>query len=76
MANERIDVVETRRGSGTAGWMIALLLVVALVLGVLFFSRMTSSETAKDNAVANAAQSVGSAAKDVGSAAKDAADGK
>ena len=73
MADNRPLIVETgSRGSG-ASWVIAIVLIVALVLGVIFFSRMSASETAKDNAVTSAANSVGDAAKDVGSAARDAA---
>lgn len=74
MAEDRTVIVETPgRGSGGAGWVIALVLVVALVVGVVFFTQMSGSETAKDNAVANAAQDVGQAARNVGDAAKDTA---
>lgn len=73
MAEDRTHIVETRERSSGPGWLIAIVAVVAIVIAVLFLSRMTGSETVKDNAVANAAQDVGSAAKDVGSAAKDAA---
>ena len=73
MAEDRTVIVETPSRGGGSGWVIALVLVVALVLGVVFFSRMSDSEAAKDNAVASAAQNVGDAAKDVGNAAQDAA---
>ena len=63
---------ETRTGSG-AGWVIALVLVLALVAGVWFFSQSNRSEVAKDNAVTAAANNVGQAARDVGNAAQDAA---
>lgn len=74
MADDRTTVVETGSRSSGAGWAIAAILVVALVAGIFFFSQMSGSEVAKDNAVTNAAENVGAAAKDVGSAAKDAAD--
>jgi flagellar basal body-associated protein FliL len=76
MADDRpVDhtvIVETDRSGGGSGWIIALVLIVALIIGVVFFSRMSGSEAAKDNAIANAANNVGSAAKDVGNAAQDA----
>jgi flagellar basal body-associated protein FliL len=74
MADDHTVVVETpERSGGGSGWIIALVLIVALIVGVVFFSRMSTSESAKDNAVANAASNVGQAAKDVGNAAQDAA---
>lgn len=73
MANERPLIVETgNRSSGGAGWVIAAVLVVLAVVGFFLFGPMMTSETAKDNAVANAANSVGEAARDVGNAAQDA----
>lgn len=78
MAEDRTVIVETpeRSRGGGSGWIIALVLIVALIVGVVFFSRMSTSESVKDNAVANAAQDVGQAAQNVGNAAKDAADGQ
>ncbi|MCW1427558.1 hypothetical protein [Novosphingobium sp. JCM 18896] len=73
MAEDRTVIVETPSRGGGSGWVIALVLVIALVVGIVFFSRMSDSEVVKNNAVANAAQNVGDAAKDVGSAAKDVA---
>lgn len=64
---------EGRRGGGS-GWFIGLVLILALIAGVYFFTQMSGAETAKDNAVANAASEVGSAAKEVGGAARDAVD--
>lgn len=73
MANERPLIVETgNRGSG-AGWVIAFVLIVALIVGVVFFTQMSGSKTAKDNAIANAAGQVGDAAQKAGNAAQDAA---
>lgn len=64
---------ETRRGSG-AGWVIALVLIFALLAGIWFFSRSDSREMARDTAVIRAADKVGAAAEEVGDAAKDAAE--
>ncbi|GGD91873.1 hypothetical protein GCM10011515_09460 [Tsuneonella deserti] len=90
MVEERVTEVETpsgnthtthtvvtddgaRRGGGS-GWLIALVLIIALIAGIWFFSGMSNSEAAKDNAIANAASDVGDAAQQVGNAAQDAAD--
>lgn len=61
-----------RRGGGS-GWVIALVLIVALIAAIWFFSGMSNSEAAKDNAIADAASNVGNAAQQVGDAAQDAA---
>lgn len=73
---------DSPRRSGGAGWLIALLVLVAAVAAIYLFSRQSDSEIARDNAVAeaasevgDAAQSVGEAAQDAGEAAKDAVDG-
>lgn len=60
--------------SGGSGWFIGVVLILALIAGVYFFTQMSGSEMAKDNAVTNAANEVGSAAKEVGGAAKTAGD--
>lgn len=60
-----------RRGGGS-GWLIALVLVLVAVAGIYFVSQQSGSETAKDNAVAQAASEVGDAASQVGDAAQDA----
>jgi flagellar basal body-associated protein FliL len=90
MVEERITTVESgaaptthttiihdgepaRRGSG-ATIMIAVLLIVAVVAGLYIFSKSSSSESAKDNAVAEAASSVSDAAAKVGNAADSAVD--
>jgi hypothetical protein len=67
------DGEPARRGSG-ATMMLVLLLIVALVAGLYIYNRSTSSESAKDNAVAEAASSVSDAAAKVGNAAENAAD--
>lgn len=60
------------RRSGGSGWFIAIVLVLALIAGVYFFTQMSGSEAAKDNAIANAANEVGAAANEVGAAAGQA----
>jgi flagellar basal body-associated protein FliL len=72
MADDRTVIVESPRSSGGSGWIIALVLIVALIVGIVFFTQMSNSQANKDNAVANAAGDVGQAAKDVGNAARGA----
>ena len=57
------------RSSGGSGWIIAVVLILALVVGIVLFTQMSGSELAKDNAIANAADEVGNAAGAVGNAA-------
>lgn len=61
---------ETRSGGSATGIVMALVLLVAIIGGIYLFSQ--NSETAKDNAIANAASDIGSAATKVGNAAEDA----
>ena len=72
MANEGPLIVETGNRSSGAGWVIALVLVVALIAGIVFFTQMSGSKNAKDNAIANAVGQVGDAAGQVGDAAEKA----
>jgi hypothetical protein len=87
MVEERITEVETpsgdththttvvsdgERSGGGATWLIVLLLIVVAGVAIWFFSGMSGSEVAKDNAVAEAAGDVGDAAQQVGDAAQDA----
>ena len=87
MVEERITEVETPSGdthtthtvvtdgerrSGGSGWLIAIVLIIAVVAGFFIFSNMSGSEVAKDNAIENAANNVGEAAQNVGDAAQDA----
>ncbi len=90
MAEERITTVETpagdthtthttviddgARSGGGSGWFIGLILILALVAGIYFFTQSNNSQAAKDNAIAGAANNIGDAAKKAGNAAQDAAD--
>jgi len=60
--------------SGGAGWLIAVVLVIAVLVGLYMFSNMSNSSARKDNAIAGAADSVSNAAGKVGNAAEKAAD--
>lgn len=60
------------RSGGGSGWFIGIVLVLAVIAGIYFFTQMSGSEAAKDNAVANAANQVGQAANQVGDAASTA----
>jgi uncharacterized membrane protein len=61
------------RSGGGAGWLIAVLILIAIVIGVWAFTRYGGSEANKNNAIANAANQVGDAAQKAGNAAQDAA---
>jgi hypothetical protein len=89
MVEERITEVETPSGNththttvvsdgdrsgGGATWVIVLLLIVVGAVAIWFFSGMSGSEVAKDNAVAEAADDVGNAATQAGEAVERAAD--
>lgn len=63
------------RSGGGSGWVIAMVLLIALVVGGYFLMQMSDSRASRDNAIERAADNVGSAAKNVGDAAKDVANG-
>ncbi|WP_156842386.1 hypothetical protein [Novosphingobium aquimarinum] len=65
---------EPTKSGGGAGIIMALVLLVAVVGGIYLFSQSNSSEVAKDNAIASAANEVGDAASSVGEAVDSAAD--
>jgi hypothetical protein len=54
--------------------LIGLVLLIAVIGGIWYFTQYGGSEAAKDNAIAGAAADVGEAAQQVGTAAQDAAD--
>lgn len=66
-------VSDAPRGGGST-WIIVLLVMVLAAVAIWFFSGMSGSEVAKDNAVAEAASDVGNAATQAGNAAERAAD--
>ena len=66
-------VIRERGSSGATGIIMALALLIAVVGGMYFFSRQNASETARDDAVAQAASDIGKAADKVGDAAQNAA---
>lgn len=87
MTEERITEVETPSGNthtshtvvdrdrgGGSGWLIAIVLILALLIGGYFLMRGSDSEVARDNAIAEAAGDVGDAAQKAGDAAQDAVD--
>ena len=67
------ETPEPKRG---IGGVIILLLVLAAIagFGLVVFSQMSTAETAKDNAVAGAAEDVGNAANQVGNAVEEGVD--
>ena len=73
MTDDRTTIVEVPRSGGGSGWVIAAVLIVALVIGIVIFTQMSGSQNAKDNAITNAANQVGDAASQVGNAAQDVA---
>ena len=87
MAEERIVEVETPTGNthtshtvvdrdrgGGAGWLIAIILILAVLIGGYFLRRSSNSEANKDYAIAAAANDVGDAAQQAGDAVENAAD--
>jgi uncharacterized protein HemX len=54
--------------SGGAGWAIAIVLLIAVIAGIYFFSQNQNSTMAKNNAITGAANSVSDTAKKAGNA--------
>lgn len=69
-----IDDGERRGRTGAGTWVLLLILLLAVIAGIYFFSGVTDAQANKDNAIANAADQVGGAAEQVGNAAESAAD--
>jgi uncharacterized protein (UPF0333 family) len=57
--------IVTEKSSG-AGWMIAIVLLIAVIAGIYFYSQSQNSTIAKNNAITGAANSVSNTAKKVG----------
>lgn len=89
MTEERITTTETPAGNthttttvvrdepqsgGGMKWGLLLGLLVLAVVAFVVFSQMSDAEIAKDNAMAEAADSVGDAAGQVGDAAQNVGD--
>ena len=84
MTEERITEVETpsgnvhtthtvvESGGGGSGWLIAIVLILAVLVGGYFLMQNTNASANKDDAIAGAAKDVGDAADKVGNAAQDA----
>lgn len=64
---------EGRRSSGT-GIVMAVIVLIAVIGGLYLFSQSSSSDAAKDDAVAEAANKVGNAATKIGNSAEEAVD--
>ena len=85
MTEERITEVETPSGNvhtthtviesdrrGGSGWLIAIVLILAVLVGGYFLMQGSKASSNKDNAIAGAANDVGDAAQKVGNAAENA----
>ncbi|WP_230280954.1 hypothetical protein [Croceicoccus sp. Ery15] len=70
---EVIRDTEPQRSSGKGMMLLVLVVIIALVGGFVLMQGQ-DAEIAKDNAIANAADSVGNAADSIGNAADKAAD--
>ena len=67
-------VIVERRSSGF-GWMLLLLVVLAVVAGMWFLNQANQRGSAETQAITKAAQDVGQAAGDVADSVGDAVDG-
>lgn len=63
-------VITDERKSGGSGWLILLIVLLALGVAVWLLTQQNDSEVARDNAIAGAANEVGEAADQVGAAAQ------
>lgn len=71
IVSRHITIEESERRSGS-GWLLLLVLLIAVVAAIFLFDRYGQAEMAKDNAIGQAANEVGEAANKVGDAAQDA----
>ena len=72
MADEPNVTIITERGSSGGGWLMGLILLAVLVIGGIIALNYAGSNSAKNAAITNAANSVDKAAGEVGDAAKEA----
>jgi hypothetical protein len=73
-AGNHTTIVHERRSTSAGTWLLVGLAIVALAAAVWAFSTMGGAETAKDNAIADAAGEVGQAADQIGDAAQNVGD--
>lgn len=71
IVSRHVVIEEGERRSGS-GWLLLLVLLIAVVAAIFLFGRYSDAEVAKDNAIGQAANEVGEAANKVGDAAQDA----
>ncbi|WP_454599224.1 hypothetical protein [Qipengyuania sp. SM2507] len=67
-------VITDEKRSGGSGWLIVLIVLLAIGVAVWFFTQQNESEIARDNAVTGAANEIGEAANQVGDAAQQTGD--
>jgi hypothetical protein len=70
MSDDKTVIVKDGSSGRGSGWLIALVLLAAVVIGGIIAMKYVNSNAAKNNAVAEAANSVGDAAGQVGDAAQ------
>lgn len=67
-------VITDEKRAGGSGWLIVLIVLLAIGVAIWLFAQQSGSEVAKDNAVAGAASEIGEAAGQVGDAAQQTGD--
>ncbi len=67
-------IVRDGNGGGSKGWVLMVILLIAVLGGIYVFSQMGGAEVAKDASIADAADQVGDAAQQAGDAIENAAD--
>ncbi|MEQ9663226.1 MAG: hypothetical protein RLN87_11845 [Parasphingopyxis sp.] len=72
-SDEAPHTVVVEKSGGGAGWVIAIVLIVAVIAGIYFFTQMSGNEALETEAITEAAGDVGDAAQQAGDAAEEAA---
>lgn len=67
-------IIHEKSSSSGTGIVMAVILLIAVIAGIYLFTQTTSNEAARDDAIAEAANSVGSAAEQIGETAEKAGD--